>query len=250
MVGAPASDDAAQRALRMPSLRDGLHLVLVEGRPLLPPHRIPDLVDERGLFRENMVRAGIDIFFCPAVQRQVRAEVIAQFHAFEKTGLPCDHVNAHKHFHLHPTIAKIVTQTAQHFGVKSLRVPAEPSVLLKKIEPKSQSATSLFIGPFATLLRTQARRSGMTAAARTFGIAWSGAMTTDRLTGLLRNLQDGVTEIYMHPALSANFSAAAPNYRYAEEFAALTAPTVVAAARASGARLGGFCDFASDAIHR
>ena len=248
MVGAPASDDAVRRAYRMPSLRVGLHLVLVEGRPLLPPHRIPDLVDQRGLFRDNLVRLGIDIFFRSAVQRQVRAEVIAQFQAFAKTGLACDHVNAHKHFHLHPTIAKIVTQTAQHFGVRSMRVPSEPSAVLKKIEPKSQSVTPQLIAPLAAFLKTQAGRSEMTAAARTFGLAWSGAMTTDRLTGLLRNMQDGVTEIYMHPALSANFSAAAPGYCYAEEFAALTAPIVIAAARASGARFGGFSDFASDAI--
>ena len=37
MVSAPAADDAARRAKTMPGLGVGLHLVLVEGRPALPP---------------------------------------------------------------------------------------------------------------------------------------------------------------------------------------------------------------------
>lgn len=35
MVAAPATADAVARAKRIPSLRVGLHLVLVEGRPVL-----------------------------------------------------------------------------------------------------------------------------------------------------------------------------------------------------------------------
>ena len=42
---------------------------------------------------------------CRSVKRQLRAEIEAQFAAFAATGLPFDHVNTHKHFHLHPTIA-------------------------------------------------------------------------------------------------------------------------------------------------
>ena len=36
MVSGPAAADAIARARRMPSLRVGLHVVLVEGRPVLP----------------------------------------------------------------------------------------------------------------------------------------------------------------------------------------------------------------------
>jgi len=45
MVGAPAAADAVERARRLPTLRVGLHLVVVEGRPLLPASELPDLVD-------------------------------------------------------------------------------------------------------------------------------------------------------------------------------------------------------------
>src|SRR5262245_8100185 len=50
MVAAPAAADAVARAKATPSLRVGLHLVLVEGRPMLSPSLIPDLVDGTGHF--------------------------------------------------------------------------------------------------------------------------------------------------------------------------------------------------------
>ena len=65
MAAEPAAADAVARAKHMPGLRVGLHLVLVEGRPVLPPERVPDLVDAQGFFRQNMVRAGVDFFFRP-----------------------------------------------------------------------------------------------------------------------------------------------------------------------------------------
>ncbi|MBV8592821.1 MAG: ChbG/HpnK family deacetylase, partial [Caulobacteraceae bacterium] len=44
MVGAPAADEAVALAKATPSLRVGLHIVLCDGRPLLPPSEAPDLV--------------------------------------------------------------------------------------------------------------------------------------------------------------------------------------------------------------
>src|SRR5581483_10915639 len=42
MVAAPAAADAVRRAKALPRLRVGLHIVLVEGRPALPPEQVPD----------------------------------------------------------------------------------------------------------------------------------------------------------------------------------------------------------------
>ena len=113
MVAGDAAADAVARARTMPSLGVGLHLVLVEGRPVLPPAQIPALVDATGRFRRDMARYALRMFADPAARRQLAAEVDAQFAAFAATGLPLDHVNAHKHFHLHPTIASTVLAVGQ-----------------------------------------------------------------------------------------------------------------------------------------
>ncbi|MEE8285398.1 MAG: hopanoid biosynthesis-associated protein HpnK, partial [Gammaproteobacteria bacterium] len=108
MVGAPMADDAVARARRLPNLRVGLHVVVVRGRPVLTPERIPDLVDGDGRLDGNLVRAGFRYFFLPRVRRQLAAEIRAQFEAFQATGLALDHANAHNHMHLHPTVLRLI----------------------------------------------------------------------------------------------------------------------------------------------
>ena len=78
-----------------------------------------------------------------------------------------------------------------------------------------------------------------------FGLAWSGAMTTARVRGLLAHLPPGFVEIYTHPATANDFAGHAPGYRYTDELAALCDPRCIAALRQSGYRLGGYSDFAT-----
>jgi chitin disaccharide deacetylase len=242
MAGEPWAGDAVARARRLPALRVGLHLVLVEGRPVLPPELVPDLVDAQGAFRRNMVRAGVDFFFRPAVRRQLAAEIEAQFQAFAATGLPLDHVNAHKHFHLHPTVAGLMLDIGGRHGARAMRVPLEPAPVLSQIEAGPRRGAGI-VGSWARRLRRRLRRAGVTAPDQVFGLAWSGAMTAPRLAGILVRLPEGLTEIYLHPATAGGFPGAAPGYRYGEELAALTDPAVIAAAGAAGIRRGGFMDF-------
>ena len=242
MVSAPLAADAVARARQTPTLRVGLHLVLVEGRPTLPPSQVPDLVDRDGLFRTDMARAGAAMFFLPHVRRQLEAEIEAQFAAFAATGLPLDHVNAHRHFHLHPTIAGLLVKYAARYGVKGARVPLEPQDVLAKIEPRRASAVVALTAPFARRLARRFGRAGLATPAQVFGLAWSGAMTADRLAGLLAHLPEGLSEIYMHPA-TGDYPGSAPGYRYGAELAALTDPRMPALIAAHNIRLGGFCDF-------
>jgi hopanoid biosynthesis associated protein HpnK len=242
MVSAPEAADAVARARRLPSLHVGLHLVLVEGRPTLPPSAVPHLVDGNGLFRSNMAALGAVMFFNPQARRELAAEIAAQFEAFRATGLALDHCNAHKHFHLHPVIGRLVIAIGRRFGLRAARIPLEPRQVLKRIEPQTPSAPALLTAPFAFLLRRRCRAAGLLAPDSVFGLKWSGQMTKARLSGLLRNLPDGLSEIYLHPA-TGPFAGAAPSYRYREELDALMAPEIVAAARDSALRLGGFSDF-------
>ena len=63
MVGASAAADAVARARRLPSLGVGLHIVLIDGRPVLPASELPALADASGRFRNDMAAASIRIFF-------------------------------------------------------------------------------------------------------------------------------------------------------------------------------------------
>jgi hopanoid biosynthesis associated protein HpnK len=242
MVSGNAAADAVRRAKAMPGLRVGLHLVLVEGKPVLPVSVVPDLVDKRGCFRTDMARAGAAMFFLPKVRKQLEAEIEAQFAAFEATGLILDHVNAHKHFHLHPTIAGLLVKFAKRHGAKGARVPLEPQKVLRKIEKTGVSGTVALTQPFARALRSRFRRAGIAAPDQVFGLAWTGQMRAARLIGLLDNLPSGLSEIYMHPATGA-FQGSANGYDYRAELAALIDPRMPGLIAAGDIRLGGFSDF-------
>jgi hopanoid biosynthesis associated protein HpnK len=241
MVSAEAAADAVARARRLPSLRVGLHLVLVDGWPVLPPKLIPALVDERGRFRDDMVRSGLRIFLDPAARAQLGAEIEAQFRAFAATGLTLDHVNSHKHFHLHPSISAALIQVGERYGLRAVRVPQENHRVLASLEPSTPPG-GFPLAPWAALLRHRLRRRGLFSAEHLFGIAWSGAMTLPRLVGLIERLPAGRSELYLHPATSADFAGAAPGYRYVDELAALTAPETRAAVRRAGVQLATFSE--------
>jgi chitin disaccharide deacetylase len=224
MVSAPAAADAVKRAKAMPTLGVGLHLVLVEGRPTLAASEIPDLVDGDGFFRCDMAKLGAEIFFRPKVRRQLAHEIAAQFKAFAATGLALDHVNAHKHYHLHPTIAALTLRIGAAYGLKAMRVPYEPAAVLRRVE--ADAPGNALVAWWARQLGHRLDAAGIFHPDQTFGLAWSGAMTEARLCGLLENLPDGVSEIYFHPAQAAAYTQSAPGYAYEAEAAALVSPQV------------------------
>ena len=222
MVGAPAAADAAARARRLPELRVGLHLVAVDGRPASPPAAVAALVGADGEFDRSMARAGVRFFVSPRARHQLAAEIRAQFEAFAATGLALDHVNAHKHMHLHPTVAALVVEIGRDYGMKAMRVPDEPVGALRAAFPQERYRAPLY-RPWALRLRRRLRRAGLTVNDHLFGLAWSGGMTEERVMRLLPHLPEGVSEIYFHPAVerAAALTAAMPDYRHQDELAAL-----------------------------
>jgi hopanoid biosynthesis associated protein HpnK len=243
MVGAPVAGDAVARARRMPGLRVGLHLVVVDGRPVSSPDAVPGLVGADGEFDRNMARAGVRFFFLPAIRHQLGREIRAQFEAFRATGLELDHVNVHKHMHLHPTVARLILEIGRDYGIRAMRVPAEPVGVLRRAFPQERAPFPL-LRPWAARLRNRLRSSGIVVNDHVFGLAWTGKMIEERVLRLLPHLPDGVSEAYFHPATerSPALVKAMPDYRHADELAALTSDAVKARIRALGITLTRYAD--------
>ena len=246
MVAAPAAADAVARARRLPGLRVGLHLVLIDGSPVLPHEEISGLVGPDGRFADNQIRAGLRYFFAPGVRRLLAAEIGAQFEAFRATGLALDHVNAHQHMHLHPTVARLVVEIGRSYGMRAVRLPAEPVAVLRRAFPGGHHRTPAY-RPVIAALRRRLRRAGLAVNDHVFGIAWSGAMVEERVLGLLPHLPPGVSELYFHPATRQTpaLAAAMPGYRHTEELAALLSPDVRQRIAELGIELIGYGDLAA-----
>ena len=227
MVAGPAAADAVRRVRSLPGLRVGLHLVVIEGQAVLPPAEIPDLVDASGWFPSAQLDLGVKYFFLPRARRQLAAEIRAQFAAFAATGLTLDHANAHKHMHLHPTVGRMMLRIGAEFGLRAVRIPAEPPAVLARCGTRvGWGAHALY--HWTGLLRHQARRAGMITNDYCFGIAWSGHMTTERVRRLLHVLPDGISEIYFHPAAAKDvmLTRLMPDYEHAAELETLLEPSI------------------------
>ena len=233
MVGAPAREDAVRRARELPELGVGLHVTLLDGRPVLPPSDIPGLVGPNGRFFTDPIRFGMALYFSPELRRQARAEIEAQFQRFRETGLELDHINGHKHFHLHPVVLETILRLAPGFGSPPIRVPFEPfapSFGANRDRAPERLTSACFYFLQTRRLARKLKRAGIASNDYIFGLNDSGVMTKERMLKLIEHLPSGVTEFYCHPATSRwegadNLSA---DYRPVEEFRALVSPAVKA----------------------
>ena len=248
MVGAPAAEDAVRRARELPRLRVGLHLVLADGCAVLPRQQIPDLVDENGRFGNGMWLDGVRYFALPSLRRQLEAEIRAQFAAFARTGLVLDHVNAHKHFHLHPTLLQMILRVGREFGMTAVRVPREP-LWCSSGSRLGALAANAFLSPWVGLMKARLRAAGIACNDQVFGIAGTGQLDEEALLEILAKLPAGVTEIYLHPAVDTGVPVASTmsDYRHSAELAALLSSRVAAAITATGAARGGYRDVMREA---
>ena len=248
MVGAGAAADAVALARTRPALGVGLHLVLTDGRAVLPRSAIPDLVDAEGRFHEGMATAGARFFFRPRVRRQLAAEIRAQYEAFLDTGLSLDHVNAHKHFHVHPTILSLALSIGAEYGLRAMRLPYEPRAATGPGDTTDWRATfeTMLMGPWLRLMRRRMASAGVASNARLLGLRATGRMTESRVLAAIETARSGpVCEIYCHPATRDRITAAMADYDHRGEYAALVSPRVAQALRTAGLEPVRFADLSN-----
>ena len=247
MVGERFFMDAVERARQHPSLRVGLHLALVEGRPVSDPRQIPDLINANGVFSTRLARSGFKFFFQPGIRKQLETEIRAQFEAFQKTGLALDHVNAHNHMHLHPTVLGLILRVGKDYGLNAIRVPYEPPFQSWRASRKalaSRFTSSIFLWPWMNLMKRMLRRAQIRHNDFFFGMTESGSLTLNLALRFIANLPDGVTELGFHPATRRceEIDRAMPRYRHEDEFLALTSDSLLRAIRAAGIQRIAFRD--------
>jgi hopanoid biosynthesis associated protein HpnK len=231
MVGAEAAGDAVDRARSLPSLRVGLHLTLVSGKPVSPSQTLPGLVDSEGLFSPHLFRASVSFFSNPGVRRQLEREIRAQYETFLDTGLPLDHVNAHHHMHLHPTIGELALGIGREYELRAVRFPYEPvlpSWRASRTGLGRKWLSRLLLLPWLSLLKERLRRARIRSNDFLFGMNDTGRMNLDLVLRFLQFLPQGISEIYFHPAVGhgPEFDRTARNSHHQEEVAALTNPVL------------------------
>jgi chitin disaccharide deacetylase len=170
-----AFDDAVARLREVPSLEVGVHLTLVEERPLTAmrfPRRYTSFVP---LYLARAISMA-------TIERELRAQIERVL----ATGLRVTHLNGHQHLHLLPRVFAVVARLAREYGVPYVRIVDDRGGAARRLPMRLLS----FLGRRA--------RAGFTNE-RTIGVAAAGHLHD--VVPLLDHVQ-GVTELVTHPGLN------------------------------------------------
>jgi len=232
-----AFEEAVDLTAGYPRLSVGLHVMLSDGCPVLSPTDIPDLVNDKGLFDKNPVRAGITYWRSrKKVACQIEAEVKAQLDKLEETGIRPTHVDCHHHLHMHPLLFAIIAQEAARRNIAWIRVPLEPWSLVFGLHASILDMKALFMrmvfGLIAVRNLRMAVECGLRVTSNVYGLSRTGRMNEEYLLALLPYVKGMVSEIYLHPDLDSS-----PGR---EEVKAVTSERVRDRLKAVGLQLVGF----------
>ena len=242
MACAPAFDHAVALARANPSLDVGVHLTLIEERPLTDPARIPSLVDADGHFHKHITVFAKRYFQGLIDLDDVRLELDAQIAKIREAGLTVSHLDSHQHVHMLPGILSVAQELGRRHGVAAMRLPREAisPYMLASPGGLSRVAQQLVLNHFCR----RARKDFGPATDHFAGFYFGGKLDTQALLKVISAFPAGGTcELMCHPGEADPTSEHLHwGYEWAEELAALKAGSIKALIDAKGIHLISFRD--------
>lgn len=202
MARAGATDEAIELARAAPSLGVGCHVVLVDGEPVLPPEKVPSLVDARtGRFPNSLTAFLLRLFTGRIRAEEIAAEAAAQIAHLQQRGVRLTHIDTHKHAHIFSAVLRPVLRAARAAGIRAVRHPFEPEWAVRAAigAPLARVVQIAALRPFAPRSRQIIAQEGFTATDGTIAVGGTGTLDAATLRSLLGQLPAGTWELVTHP---------------------------------------------------
>lgn len=171
----------------------GVHLCLVDERPLLPAARIPGLVDENGFFPRNYRHLLFRLCKGKIKLAHVKEELEAQIKKVMDSGIMPTHLDSHQYTHLIPGVFNLTVQLAKKYRINWIRYPRENinihTLSFRKIYPMLFSGMQL-----KTMRQNRIRYPDFS-----FGLTFAGRLNDSTLKSFLERIDFGLTDINCHP---------------------------------------------------
>jgi predicted glycoside hydrolase/deacetylase ChbG (UPF0249 family) len=239
VVAGGAGLELAMEQLRdRPGLDAGAHLTLVGERPLSPPAEVPSLLGRDGAFLPHVRDFALRYVLGGIAAAEVEAELRRQIERLLAGGLTLAHLNSHQHLHVLPRVFEVVLRLAGEYRIPFVRIPREPAVhsLSGRV---AEIAVLNGVGGRARRRLPETVRS----TDRTVGVMEAGRLTPERLSAILGDVGEGISELVCHPGTGdRDLAAAYPSWGYGwdAETAALCDPRLPDLLRSRGIELTSF----------
>ena len=197
MACGAAFEDAVMRWQTCPDLGIGVHLTLVEERPLSPIHMVSSLINRAGQMRPSYKKFAQDWCMGLIKKKDVEYEFEAQIERVLCHGIRPSHLDSHQHVHCLPGIWGLVLKIARKYQVPFVRMPAFDGLWCESkdlVTPILRAGINVM-----SFIRRRLGSSKVKFADCMRGTTFSGHMTVATLLQILNDVQSGVTEVLVHP---------------------------------------------------
>lgn len=193
MAGMPFTERAVEYAKAHPEFSFGVHLCLVDEKPLSDPRKIPSMVDPKTgrlwQTRQFIVRNFLGLVKVVDIATEMRA----QLEQLMGLGLIFSHVDGHGHNHRLPQSIKALVALKEKLGISRVRgcqdIPVGHMGLLGKMINRPMN-------------RRLARHFRM---CDHFAMNAGHSSSTDWFSELMKNLPEGTTEVGVHPGTNTDW---------------------------------------------
>jgi hopanoid biosynthesis associated protein HpnK len=230
VAGGNAFDQAVMLARQNPNLGIGVHLTLVGLRPVAHSD-VRSLLTRGGSFWPDYLSFTRQYLKGRINPVQVETELRCQLQKVARSGIKISHFDSHQHLHVLPGFPKIIGRLACEFGIKQVRIPAEPFGFLstdnwswgRVLGRTALTGCALWAG-------WQYHNRQFRNPDHFFGMLSGGRTNRRNLLAILEKLPEGTTEIMVHPGLDNETLDAAYHwgYQWQAELEALRSPEVLA----------------------
>jgi chitin disaccharide deacetylase len=205
MANGRAFEGAVSIAKRL-AMDVGVHLVLVEEAPILPPNRVSSLIDESGCMPRDFSALLRLVVTGRVREAEVRAELAAQIERCLDSGLRPSHLDSHQHVHMWPSLLRIVVDLARRYDIPAIRSTRLDLAVESRSRVKGagivRAGMVSVLGALGLRAAGVIRRAGLVTTGQLRGVLSSGHLGGNVLSALLDKLPPEVTEIVVHPGVA------------------------------------------------
>jgi predicted glycoside hydrolase/deacetylase ChbG (UPF0249 family) len=217
---------AASKAKAFPKLSVGLHLNLTEGRPLVVPSKVDNLVDSKGNFLDGSIQCK-SLWFNEKVEEQVYRECEAQLLRALDLGLNISHFDSHHRIQKSLIVRRVIIKLHKLYGIPAVRTQKG----LYWTDPEAK----FYLKLKKTLLNLRKFRREYIRMLNHLIMRKNGLLTPDRMISpnyliphlsdpkkqfiqCLKSLPDGISELTLHPGYYDEKSTDSPAYSKIRKF--------------------------------